>query len=195
MICSAVICAAGGGTRMGKNKALCRLPSGETFLSSIVSLLHRVDSEMVIVVVVGAQIDLVRQTHEHLSVQWVENTDWARNHMFDSLSLGLKFITENTGVLHWPVDCIGVTFENLKQLVEAPQAPFANLTYNGKSGHPLRIHADVVTWMKQHGNAFSSLRDVMKHFDRLRIEASGQVPVNCNNPEMLADFVARNNKI
>lgn len=195
MIYSAVICAAGGGTRMGKNKALCRLSSGETFLSSIVSLLRRVDSDMFIAVVVGAQIDLVRQTHEHLPVQWVENADWAQNHMFDSLTLGLNVIPENTGVLHWPVDCIGVSFENLKQLIEAPEAPFANLTYHGKSGHPLRIHADVVAWMRQHGNAFSSLRDVMKRFDRLRIEASGQAPVNCNNPEMLAEFMARNNKI
>ena len=38
----AVICAAGGGTRMGKNKALCQLSSDETFLSSIVSSIRSI---------------------------------------------------------------------------------------------------------------------------------------------------------
>ena len=89
----AVICAAGGGTRMGKNKALCQLSSDETFLSSIVSSIRSISHDAPIAVVIGAQAEEVKSIHRSLcddpNLFWVENLSWQSTHMLDSLMLGL----------------------------------------------------------------------------------------------------------
>ena len=104
----AVICAAGGGTRMGKNKALCQLSSDETFLSSIVSSIRSISHDAPIAVVIGAQAEEVKSIHRSLcddpNLFWVENLSWQSTHMLDSLMLGLYALPRHCIALHWPVD-------------------------------------------------------------------------------------------
>ena len=123
-----VICAAGGGSRMGQPKALCRLGSDETFLSSIVSSIQSVGLPSQIIVVVGAESRQIIQSHASLAVTWVENQAWASTHMLDSLLCGLRAIQTSCPcpVLHWPVDCIGVRSVDVRHLLEAPKEVLTN---------------------------------------------------------------------
>lgn len=186
----AVICAAGGGTRMGQNKALCRLSANETFLSSIVSSIRRVDRVAPIAVVVGAQAERVIDAHKDLDVSWIENRNWETTHMLDSLMLGISAIEPGHDILHWPVDCIGILPSDIEMLLHVPTASLAVLSFRGVPGHPLRLSASKADWLRQHAAEFSSLKEVIHSDARVFVESQTYALMNCNTPEMLADFLA-----
>ena len=192
MHCAAVICAAGAGARMGQNKALCRLES-ETFLESIVTVLKSVTAPQIspIVVVTGSQADLVRQIHETLDVVWACNPQWQTTHMLESLTCGLQYVPAGYAVLHWPVDCIGIHHDDLIHLLSAPPAPFTVLACDGKPGHPMRIAPEWADRIRCGQHQFSSLRDFFKECPRSLVEISHHALMNCNDPQTLADFIAR----
>ena len=187
-----VICAAGGGSRMGQPKALCRLGSDETFLSSIVSSIQSVGLPSQIIVVVGAESRQIIQSHASLAVTWVENQAWASTHMLDSLLCGLRAIQTSCPcpVLHWPVDCLGVRSVDVRHLLEAPDAPFCALAHHGVPGHPVRISSDTVSWLLEHAHRYQSLRDILAHRSCSYVEAPKEVLTNCNDPNSLSDFIA-----
>ena len=192
MKCAAVICAAGAGARMGKNKALCAIES-ETFLSSIVRVLQSMVAPPVspIVVVTGSQSELVQQTHHSLDVVWAHNPDWQSTHMLESLTCGLQFVPTGNHVLHWPVDCIGIDRDDLCKLLNAPPEQFAVLSFGGKPGHPMRILAEQADILRSGQHHFTSLHDAFEDYPRLLIEASHTALMNCNDPQSLKDFIAR----
>ncbi|GEM_PF-2338606 len=185
----AVICAAGAGTRMGHNKALCRLPLSGTFLSSIVHTLQAANVTQ-IAVVIGAQANEVMQTHLDLNVQWVFNPQWTDTFMLESLTCGIRACPPEWGIIHWPVDCIGVHPQDLIRLLNAPPAPFAALSFNGKCGHPLRIAPEKATILRNGNHDFASLRDFFLSDACTCIEADHPALMNCNDPQSLADFIA-----
>ena len=197
MKCAAVICAAGAGSRMGQNKALC-LMGHDTFLTSIVRVLQTMIAPPVspIVVVTGAQADDVRNAHQNLiGISWVLNPDWETTHMLESLVCGLQIIPSGMNVLQWPVDCIGVQHEDLRLLLNATPAPFTVLSHNGKPGHPMRILAPQADFLRAHPDAYASLKEVFRDYPRQCVEASGAVLNNCNTPQNLADFVASSTQL
>ena len=186
---SIVICAAGAGTRMGCPKALCRLPSERTFLEHIVQTAHRASISS-IVVVTGAQAENVRQAHRHLDVTWCENKDWQSTYMLESLVCGLHHVPAHHMVLHWPVDCIGITAEDLCYLIQSPISPFAAPTNNGQPGHPLRISSPKVEILKSQ-HPFSSLKEFVASDICTKIEVKSDVLLNCNDREALQNFMLR----
>jgi molybdenum cofactor cytidylyltransferase len=186
---SIVICAAGAGTRMGCPKALCRLPSERTFLEHIVQTAQRASISS-IVVVTGAQAEDVRQVHRHLDVTWCENKDWQSTYMLESLVCGLHHVPAHHMVLHWPVDCIGITAEDLCYLIQSPISPFAVPTNNGQPGHPLRISSPKVEILKSQ-HPFSSLKEFVASDICTKIEVKSDVLLNCNDREALQNFMLR----
>jgi CTP:molybdopterin cytidylyltransferase MocA len=192
MKCAAVICAAGAGARMGQNKALCRLEH-ESFLTSIVRVLKLMTAPTIhpIVVVTGAQADTVRHTHKALDVTWTYNPDWESTHMLESLTCGLQKVPDGYHVLHWPVDCVGVTPDDLQKLLDAPSDLCVALSYCGLHGHPIRITPACAEKLRSGQHHYSSLKDVFTEHTRTYIEASSEPLMNCNNPQILADFMAR----
>lgn len=188
----AVICAAGGGTRMGKNKALCQLSSDETFLSSIVSSIRSISHDAPIAVVIGAQAEEVKSIHRSLcddpNLFWVENLSWQSTHMLDSFMLGLYALPRHCIALHWPVDCIGIAPADIARLIEAPDAPFAVLSFQGTPGHPLRISANKADWMRDNAASFQSLKQIIHDDKRIFVESNTFAIVNCNDPNRLAQI-------
>lgn len=193
MKCAAVICAAGAGSRMGQNKALCCFRH-ETFLSSIVHVLQSITVPQIspIVVVTGAQVEEVRHAHQHLNnLIWAHNNDWNHTHMLESLTCGLKHIPALSFVLHWPVDCIGVVSDDLKNILNAPEDQCAVLSYHGKPGHPIRLTPQCADIIRTQNHSYNSLKDVFSDYPRIHIEATSEPLMNCNDPQILADFMAR----
>ena len=190
----AVICAAGAGTRMGKNKALCHLSDSETFLSSIVHALQKAGVDL-IHVVIGAQAEIVRDCHAHLHVNWVVNPEWASTYMLESLTLGVRNTPPHTGIIHWPVDCVGVHAEDIQKLIDAEPAPFATLYFDGTPGHPLRIAPEKADLLRTKSHNFASLRDFFHSDDCIRVDAKFPALMNCNDPQRLADFIATHTQL
>ena len=195
MKCAAVICAAGAGSRMGQNKALCHIGS-ETFLSSIVRTLLDVTIQIEpIVVVTGAQQDLVRSRHAELPVVWAHTDLWASTHMLESLASGLALVPDDCDVIHWPVDCIGISSADLARLCDVPEGVTGVIGVNGKPGHPVKFGAALMRALRRHDQVYQTLKDVFLSSPYTVIEASGPVLMNCNDRRELADFVARMGKL
>ena len=193
MKCAAVICAAGAGSRMGQNKALCWFRQ-ETFLSSIVHCLQSIPAPNIspIVIVTGAQSDEVRIAHQDLAgIVWTHNSDWKHTHMLESLACGLRLVPHGYHVLHWPVDCIAVTTQDLQKLLNAPSEQCAVLAYRGKSGHPIRLTPECADLIRTENHGYHSLREVFFDYPRMIVEAGTEPLMNCNDPQILADFMAR----
>ena len=174
---------------MGQNKALCKLSPSETFLSSIVHTLTKACVDKIIVVI-GAQAESVQNCHAQLDVQWVINPDWKNTYMLESLTCGIRACPPGCSIIHWPVDCVGVHPRDLIRLLEAPPAPFAALSFNGKCGHPLRIAPEKATILRNGNHDFASLRDFFHSDACTCIEADYPALMNCNDPQSLADFIA-----
>ena len=192
MKCAAVICAAGAGARMGHNKALCRLEH-ESFLTSIVRVLNLMAAPPIhpIVVVTGAQAEIVREYHNNLDVIWAFNPDWESTHMLESLTCGLQNIPVGYHVLHWPVDCVAITPNDLQRILDAPPNQCAALSYRGLHGHPIRLTPFCADMLRSGQHHYSSLKEVFNEHTRTYIEATSEPLMNCNNPQILAEFMAR----
>ena len=183
---SAVICAAGAGTRMGCPKALCLLGHC-SFLSSIVETLYSVCVDNIIVVV-GAEAQRIRDAHANLSVQWVENADWQHTYMLESLLCGLERVPQKHAVIHWPVDCVDVHVEDLKHLMDT-KAPLASLAYDGVPGHPMRLTPEYVALLRQKAPQYVSLRQFVDEFCLETIAAQHPALMNSNTPQRLDDYL------
>lgn len=183
---AAVVCAAGAGSRMGKTKALCMIDT-ETFLSSIVHCLEQVGIRT-IVCVLGADADSIMAYHKKLNICWCHNPQWQTTHMRESLYLGLRDLPKNCGVLHWPVDCIGVSVEDLNRLISA-DGDVVVPRYAGQAGHPLRLSANAAERYRQDYLQFETLRDFVASYAPSFVEATGAALMNCNDPQMLEHFL------
>ena len=141
-----------------------------------------------IVVVTGAQQDLVRSRHSELPVFWAHNPMWQTTHMLESLVCGLSLVPDDCAVIHWPVDCIGISSVDLKRLCDVPEDQMGVIGVNGKPGHPVRFCAAQMHELRHKENHFRTLKDVFLSCPYTLIEASGPVLMNCNDPRALADF-------
>lgn len=173
---------------MGCTKALCKLTPTQTFLEHIVETIQQTDIQN-IVVVTGAQAEEIQKQLAHLNVIWIQNQQWQTTHMLESLTCGLKAIPDHHTVIHWPVDCIGITANDLKKLMDAPEAPFAVLANQGIPGHPLRISPENVQKLKSGNHQAQSLREFVDLNTCLKIEAQSDALMNCNDPKTLQNFM------
>lgn len=187
----AAICAAGAGSRMGQNKALCTI-YGQTFLRHIVHTLHQVGIRH-IVAVTGAQCQQVRLTHHDLDIIWAHNPNWQTTFMLETLLCALQAIPEHSDIIQWPVDCLCVHPDDLRALLGAPPAPLSILTWHGKPGHPMRISAEIADLMRNASLPMHSLRDLTTSYPCAYIDAAHDALLNCNTPQQLSEFEAQHN--
>ena len=183
---SAVICAAGAGTRMGCPKALCLL-GVHTFLSSIVETLHEAGIFSVIVVI-GAEAQRVRQMHDHLAVTWVLNADWASTFMLESLMCGMQFVPHDHAVIHWPVDCVDVHVNDVRRLMAAKE-PLVSLAFEDGPGHPMKMSCACAADLRRHFGRYNSLRAFVDAQRMTTLRADYPALMNCNTPECLSNYL------
>ncbi|MCL2326797.1 MAG: NTP transferase domain-containing protein [Proteobacteria bacterium] len=174
---------------MGSNKALCMLER-ETFLESIVVSLIQAGVEK-IVVVVGSESERVMHCHANLEVTWCFNAHWPTTYMLESLCCGLGMIPPGFWVLHWPVDCVGVTVGDLRRLIEAPLSPLTALSYGNVPGHPLRFSPLAIKRLRALSPGLRTLRDFVSSQPLSFIDAHEEALMNCNDRATLATFLEK----
>lgn len=190
----AVICAAGAGTRMGQNKALCQISGSKTFLSSIVDTL-RLCGIIDIVVVLGSEHEKVREFYRELPVRWAYNRQWQSTFMLESLLCGLDKVPLGQDVIHWPVDCLFVHPDDLNRLIGRAGCGTSVLCWHGVPGHPIMLGKDDADKLRHHAKNYSSLREFVENCHCTMIEAAYPALLNCNSPDMLEQFLAGNKTI
>ena len=184
----AVICAAGAGSRMGQNKALCTI-HGQTFLRNIVNALHQAGLRDIIAVT-GAQSQQVRDTHRDLDIIWAHNPDWQTTFMLETLTCALPHIPRQSAILHWPVDCVCIHPDDLRRLLASP-APLAVLSWHGTPGHPMRIGPQAADSLRDGTLRLQTLRDLTTAIPCTHVSATHDALLNCNTPQQLANFEAQ----
>jgi molybdenum cofactor cytidylyltransferase len=148
-VVAAVILAAGLSSRMGRDKALLRIPGAGTFLSTLASTFAAAGCAE-IVTVVSASEEAVRDAVERdrLPVQVVRNPDPSRGQL-SSLHEALDFLAPRAprALLMAPVDLPLVTCATVRQVIEAwarAGAPVVRPSWHGRHGHPVLFDARIL---------------------------------------------------
>jgi CTP:molybdopterin cytidylyltransferase MocA len=137
-----LVLAAGGGSRMGRPKALVRW-DGELLVERAARLLAAGGCAPV-VAVLGAGAAEVRATADLPGVVLVDNPDW-RTGMGSTLRVGLTELRDADAVVVTLVDTPLLGTEAVRRLVAAGAAgaEAAVATYSGAWGHPVLLSAAV----------------------------------------------------
>lgn len=171
MQCSAIVAAAGLSSRMRDFKPMLCLGE-ETIISRMIRSLREAGVGE-IVVVTGYRADTLSAHLEKLHVQCVENRDYAKTKMFDSLLLGLDTLQEPCdAVILTPGDVPLVRPETIRLLLNSG-GKAAYPTYEGKPGHPVMLEREMVDEIRRYDGG-DGLRGALAH---LSVE-SVQVPVH-----------------
>lgn len=139
---AAVIAAAGLSSRMHEFKPMLCL--GErTMIESVICNLKDAGVDN-IVVVTGYRSELLRKHLSTFGVESVENEDFAKTKMFDSLCLGLRALkTPYDAVFLMPGDVPLVRPETIEKM-KTKNAPIVRPVCNGKYGHPVMIKESLI---------------------------------------------------
>jgi len=186
---AAVITAAGLSSRMGTLKAL--LPLGEgSILSACVENMRRAGAEIT-VVVTGHRAEEIEAHLAGSGCVTVHNPDYAKNHMFDSLCIGLRALGEDYGrVLVSPVDVPAVKADTVLRLLET-EGDFVRPIFEGRPGHPVLLSAGIIGDILAYGGE-GGLRGAM---DALNIKPTDVetddegVSVDADTPEDYAKIL------
>lgn len=138
----AVITAAGLSSRMGAFKPL--LPyKNTTMLRYLVELLRKAGAE-VIVVVIGYRAEELWAHLADLDVVTVENREYAKTEMFDSIRLGLGHLAGLCGRAAFvPVDVPELELSLLCRVFGA-EGRIVRPVYHGRPGHPVVLDAELI---------------------------------------------------
>lgn len=155
-----LLLAAGAGRRFGSPKALVPL-DGKLFVDSAAELLKAAGCDPV-VVVLGAQADVVRAQASLDGVTVVDNPHWDTG-MGSSLRTGLHAIGTADAVVVLPVDTPGVTVAALHRLMDlAEPNALARAVYRGEIGHPVLIGSDHFAGVMASAAGDHGARDYLK---------------------------------
>ena len=165
-----LLLAAGAGRRFGSPKALVPL-NGRLFVESAAELLKTAGCDPV-VVVLGAQADVVRAKASLDGVTVVDNPHWDTG-MGSSLRTGLHAIGTADAVVVLPVDTPGVTVAALHRLM-ALAAPdtLARAVYRGEIGHPVLIGSGHFAGVMASAAGDQGARDYLKANTVRHVECS-----------------------
>lgn len=97
-----------------------------------------------IVLVLGKNAEEVERQLAFMDVIFLRNEEYNNTEMFDSAKIGLNFIKDKCKrVIFTRVDISLVTVETIKK-IKSIEREIVSPTYNGKSGHPLLIDAEII---------------------------------------------------
>jgi molybdenum cofactor cytidylyltransferase len=136
-----LILAAGESRRMGSPKALLDF-RGETFLDRLIGVFSQFCAP--VVVVVGHDAARIKAGVKNPErVIFAENKDY-RLGQLSSMQCGLRAIPESVGsVLFTLVDHPNVRPSTIQALLDHP-APMAIPSFQGRRGHPIHFHRDLI---------------------------------------------------
>jgi CTP:molybdopterin cytidylyltransferase MocA len=139
----AVIAAAGMSQRMGDFKPL--MPVGQASMLQQICANFESVGVAPIVLVTGFRSDELEQHVAERGVICVHNEHFATTQMFDSLKIGLAYITGKCDrVFFTPADTPLFTVDTLKKLA-ASEGEVIKPSCNGKRGHPILLAPATVT--------------------------------------------------
>jgi molybdenum cofactor cytidylyltransferase len=164
-VIGAVILAAGGSTRMGRDKAMLLAgPDGATFVDAIQKTLRAAGVGVIRVVVAPGR--------ERADRHDVVNPDPAAG-MLSSIHCGLRSLPgELEGVIVWPVDHPLVSTSTVVRLIDAFRgsgAPVVVPSYRGRRGHPVLFAPRVLPELMAADPSFGARSIVHAHADRVEL--------------------------
>lgn len=138
-----VLLAAGGGSRMGKPKALVHEPDGTSWLQHGLDVLREAGCDELLVVLGAAADEAEGLVPDDVRV--VVADDWETG-MAASLSTGLSALRHDDGevALVLLVDLPDVGADACRRVLEAADGPtsLARAVYDGRPGHPVLMGRD-----------------------------------------------------
>jgi CTP:molybdopterin cytidylyltransferase MocA len=169
---SAVILAAGAGTRLGGvAKALLKTKRDRTFLAQVIATAREVGVEQPIVVVgppFGAEVG---SAAEALGATVIVNPEPARG-MASSVALGFAAVDEvaHEAAWLWPVDHPEIQADTLRQLLAAlMNHDAARPVYAGRGGHPPLIARSLFAPLAQCAGGSGGARSVLAAADTIDV--------------------------
>lgn len=193
--CAGLLLAAGGGTRMGRPKALVEL-DGRLLVERGAEVLRRAGCEP-LVVVLGALADEVRHRAELSDARIVDNPNWVEGQA-GSLRVGLAGVAEEDGdrpvgaVVVALVDQPAIPAAVVRRLVDAWRGgagPAVIAAYDGEPRNPVlldrRAWADVAANVEGDEGARLWLREVQRdHPEQIVLVECGDIgnPLDVDTP-------------
>lgn len=137
----AVITAAGMSSRMGDFKPLLNIGS-MSIVKRIVATLKQAGAEK-LVMVTGYNAEALEHHLAGSGIVFLRNENYAHSYMFDSAKIGLSYLADKCDrILFTPVDIPLFTASTVSVLLDSG-AELACPTFNGQTGHPLLLSAEV----------------------------------------------------
>jgi len=188
-----IILAAGISERMGSDKLCLKLPSGETFLSYLLSAYQRFGCTPCIVVVNQKTqphaLQIIKSGSVPATVVVNPNPEAGR---FLSLQMGLQALKNPTGVFLQNIDNPFVNEELLQHLIANSNAgDFVVPVYGIKGGHPVLLNPKVVNSILLHPDPHTPLNGFLKNFQKAILSTSDRrILTNINTPDDYREYLA-----
>ena len=157
---SAVILAAGSGSRIGMPKLQLKLGKN-TFLTIIAEKFRMADIGKIICIVSEDTFEWAKNEAPDLTFVVNPNPDEG---MLSSIYLGMKEIGDCTSVVIYPVDHPYVFTETLMRLIHKTRKHPDSViipVFNGKRGHPVIVPASILNYIKP-GETEKGLNTILK---------------------------------
>jgi molybdenum cofactor cytidylyltransferase len=143
-----IVLAAGESSRMGRSKALLRVPGDETFVTSLLRTLHA--AGLADVAVIGRPADdplRAEVARLHTAISYLENPR-SQLGQLSSLLIGIDYAASvgARGALVLPVDAPTVRVSTVSAVLRAFEiapASIVRATYCGRHGHPVIFPSSV----------------------------------------------------
>ena len=165
---SAIVLAAGGGSRFGGGKLLARL-GGQSLVEAVLDNLREAPVDEVIVVV-GAEAKKLREVCERYGVGSVENEEWVRGQSTSVLA-GLRACAGDAAVVllgDQPLIGAGVVGRLVAAFAEG--AKIAVATYGGKRRNPVLFSQEVWPLLEAELAGDEGARPVLRRYPELVVE-------------------------
>ncbi|MDD2562656.1 MAG: NTP transferase domain-containing protein [Salinivirgaceae bacterium] len=189
---SALILAAGFSKRMGRCKALLKMPYGKTFLEYIVDGFCLAEIPTIVVVVNKDLMKEVDDTYADLKNKCLfvvnENPELGR---FSSIKIGLSMIDPFSSVFLHNIDTPFLSLSLLKSMQGAiNEADYCLPVFNKKGGHPVLLSSKVVQSINKEKVNDCNLRLYLQQFSSKRVitNESG-ICLNVNSVESYTSFI------
>lgn len=185
---AAIILAAGSSGRMGIPKSLLKMPDGATFLEQAVSAYLETGIRQV-VVVVNPTVHKVLEYRKPWffdDVKFIMNNQQEKGRLF-SIMLGLEALEDCQFAFVHNVDQPFTTAELIGQMMKkAEKGSYVVPAYEGNSGHPVLLEADVIAAVIKHCADCKDLRTIIQPFYKNVVHT--QNPLVCENINTPDDY-------
>lgn len=184
-----LIAAAGMSKRMGEPKQLKKI-GAYTFLQHIVRRFQSAEPDE-IVVVTGYMAEETRESLSGYPVTFLHNPDYETTQMFDSVSIGLKYLQDSCDrVFFTPVDVPLFNTDTLFLEMACTEDAVLPIC-SGRIGHPILLRTSIIPFLL----ACDSRRGLKGTLDELRKDQIRYLPIDDKGSAYDADTPADAEKL